>query len=222
MDLDSTSTKDSYVNILNMFNNGEADILVGTQMIAKGHDFKNVTLVGILDADISIYVQDFRANERTYQLITQVAGRAGRDVKPGRVLLQTYVPNYPVYGFIRNYDYESFYTNEIRRREGAKFPPFSTIVRLLVQSDDEQIADGANTKLASQIRKALESQVGIIRIQEMRAQMRKRADMYRFQVVVWIDRPASTQAVEKIYEVVNNFNEKKVTVFTEINPLQMS
>ena len=222
MDLDSTSTKDSYVNILNMFNNGEADILVGTQMIAKGHDFKNVTLVGILDADISIYVQDFRANERTYQLITQVAGRAGRDVKPGRVLLQTYVPNYPVYGFIRNYDYESFYTNEIRRREGAKFPPFSTIVRLLVQSDDEQIADRANTKLASQIRKALESQVGIIRIQEMRAQMRKRADMYRFQVVVWIDRPASTQAVEKIYEVVNNFNEKKVTVFTEINPLQMS
>lgn len=99
MDNDTTARKDSYFKILSAFGNKEADVLVGTQMIAKGHDFGNVTLVGILEADAALYFSDYRSSERTFQLITQVAGRAGRADKKGRVILQTYAPKHYVFRF---------------------------------------------------------------------------------------------------------------------------
>lgn len=221
MDLDSTSTKDSYINILNAFNNGEADILVGTQMIAKGHDFKNVTLVGIIDADISLFVQDYRANERTFQLITQVAGRSGRDCKPGRVLMQTYVPNNEVFGFISRYDYESFFQREIQRREGTQFPPFSIIVRMLVQGKDISVAKNSNDLLYEKLKQKIGEKKGVLRIQSMSAAMKKKSDYYRFQVVAWICGDKKEEIVQEIYSTVNSFSEKGVNVFTEINPQQM-
>lgn len=221
MDLDSTSQKDSYIKILNSFNSGEADILVGTQMIAKGHDFKNVTLVGILDADISLFVQDFRANERTFQLITQVAGRAGRDCKPGKVLMQTYVPSHNVFAFTARYDYKGFYDREIEKRKGTLFPPFSKIVRILTQSKDSTLSLNANHQLYASIKDALKEKAGIIRLQEMPAAMKKKSDYYRHQVVVWVRNEFSKDILEIIYTIVNSFHEKGVTVFSEINPQQM-
>jgi primosomal protein N' (replication factor Y) len=221
MDLDSTSQKDSYIKILNSFNSGEADILVGTQMIAKGHDFKNVTLVGILDADISLFIQDFRANERTFQLITQVAGRAGRDCKPGKVLMQTYVPSNAVFAFTARYDYKGFYDREIEKRKGTLFPPFSKIVRILTQAKDGVLSQKANHKLYELISGALREKEGIIRIQEMPAAMKKKSDYYRYQVVIWVRNEFSQNILEIIYDISNSFHEKGVTVFSEINPQQM-
>lgn len=221
MDLDSTSTKDSYINILNAFNNGEADILVGTQMIAKGHDFKNVTLVGIIDADISLFIQDYRANERTFQLITQVAGRSGRDCKPGRVLMQTYVPNNEVFGYISRYDYESFYKREIQRREGTQFPPFSIIIRMLVQGKDISVTKNSNDLLYEKLKKRIGGKTGVLRIQAMSAAMKKKSDYYRYQVVAWISGEEKEELLQEIYSTVNDFSEKGVNVFTEINPQQM-
>ena len=112
IDSDALSSKTKYIDILDRFQNGEIDILIGTQMIAKGHDFPNVTLVGIVLADIGLTMPSYRSSERTFQLITQVAGRAGRSSTQGRVILQTYSPRHYVYRFATNYDYQGFFKKE--------------------------------------------------------------------------------------------------------------
>ena len=140
MDNDTTQGKDAHYKILSAFAAKEAQILVGTQMIAKGHDFPDVTLVGIVDADMSLHFADYRSAERTYQLITQVSGRAGRDRKAGKVVLQTYTPHHYVYRFALANDYSGFYKKEINLREITKYPPFAKIVRVLVTGENEQLA----------------------------------------------------------------------------------
>ena len=122
MDRDTTQSKEGHFKILNKFSAREADILVGTQMIAKGHDFPFVTLVGILDADMSLHFSDYRSGERTFQLLTQVAGRSGRAEQSGKVVLQTYSPDNPVLRYAINYDYENFFKQEISIRKATAFP----------------------------------------------------------------------------------------------------
>ena len=140
MDNDTTRTKDSHAKILGDFGDKKAQILVGTQMIAKGHDFPDVTLVGILDADMSLNIHDFRSVERTFQLTTQVAGRAGRASNKGKVVLQTYSNSHYVYDYVKTGDYCGFYEKEINLREVTKYPPFADIVRVLVSGIDEKKA----------------------------------------------------------------------------------
>ena len=124
MDLDTTREKDGHEKILSAFANGEAEILIGTQMIVKGHDFPNVTLVGILAADLSLHASDFRAAERTFQLLTQAAGRAGRGGLPGRVVIQTYDPeHYSIQGCGSAGFSEAFYRQEIAPRILGGYPP---------------------------------------------------------------------------------------------------
>ena len=138
MDVDTTSNKEGHLKILKAFSEKQADILVGTQMIAKGHDFPSVTLVGILDADMSLFFSDFRSGERTYQLITQVAGRSGRAEDKGVVVLQTYNPDNAVLQYAINYDYEGFFERECSIRKATFFPPFSTIVRVMIEGENEE------------------------------------------------------------------------------------
>ena len=138
MDNDTTTTKTAYLDILGAFRRGEAQVLVGTQMIVKGHDFPNVTLVGVLDADMSLYFSDYRSCERTYQLITQVSGRAGRKDKLGEVIIQTYSPKHYLFNFLKNYDYKGFFDKELNTRQVTNFPPFTTIVRILVTNEVEE------------------------------------------------------------------------------------
>ena len=128
MDLDTTRCKDSHEKILKKFRDEKVDILLGTQMIAKGHDFENVTLVGVLAADGSINIGDYKSNERTYQLLTQVSGRAGRGNKKGRALIQTYVPDEFSIQASKEQDYEKFYNTEIIMREKLNYPPFCDII----------------------------------------------------------------------------------------------
>ena len=122
------------------FDKGDIDILVGTQMLAKGHDFHNVTLVGVVSVDTGLGLPDFRAAERTFQLLTQVAGRAGRGVLPGRVLIQTYYPEHYALKHAVNQDFEGFYNEEIRYRERMGYPPFVVLALIGLKHKDESYA----------------------------------------------------------------------------------
>ena len=141
MDMDTTRQKDGHEKILAAFANEEADILVGTQMIVKGHDFPNVTLVGVLAADMSLYADDYRAGERTFQLLTQAVGRAGRGKKKGEAVIQTYSPEH--YGIVTAaaQDYEAFYAEEIRYRELMGYPPAENLLAVLVSCGDEPLLE---------------------------------------------------------------------------------
>lgn len=141
MDMDTTREKDGHEKILAAFANEEADILVGTQMIVKGHDFPNVTLVGVLAADMSLYADDYRAGERTFQLLTQAAGRAGRGQKKGEAVIQTYSPDHYAIVTAAAQDYQAFYDEEIRYRELMGYPPVENLLAVLVSCEDEALLE---------------------------------------------------------------------------------
>lgn len=140
MDFDTTRTKDSYENILSAFANQEADILIGTQMIVKGHDFPNVTLVGVLAADLSLHVSDYHASERTFQLLTQAVGRAGRGEEKGEAIIQTYNPEHYAIVNAKAQDYESFYEMEMEYRQILNYPPVWNMLYLLITSENQNEA----------------------------------------------------------------------------------
>ena len=152
MDADTTKGKEGHERILQEFAEGKADILVGTQMIVKGHDFENVTLVGILAADLSLNVGDYRAAERTYQLLAQAAGRAGRGRKPGDVVLQTYQPEHYSIVCAASQDYENFYEQELSLRQMLQYPPVSNILGVLVLSENEENAKELAAKIAGMMK----------------------------------------------------------------------
>lgn len=137
MDIDTISKKDSHEQILNKFKDENVDILIGTQMIVKGHHFPNVTLVGVIAADTSLNIEDFRASEKTFQILTQVAGRAGREEK-GRVIIQTYNPDSFCIDYAKQQDYKLFYNTEIMLRKSLKYPPFCDIIMVLVTGENEK------------------------------------------------------------------------------------
>lgn len=137
MDLDTTRGKDAHLRIYEAFKNGEADILVGTQMIAKGLDFANVTLVGVVSADSSLYIPDYRSPEKTFQLLEQVAGRAGRK-DPGKVVVQTYSPDHYAVEYARRHDFIAFFTEEMKVRREALLPPYSVFFRFVFTGKDEK------------------------------------------------------------------------------------
>ena len=141
MDMDTTRQKDAHEKILEAFANEEADILVGTQMIVKGHDFPNVTLVGVLAADMSLYTDDYRSGERTFQLLTQAAGRAGRGERPGDVVIQTYDPGHYAIEAAAAQDYEMFYEQETAYREMMGYPPAENLTAVHVSCEDEELLE---------------------------------------------------------------------------------
>ena len=141
MDMDTTRQKDAHEKILSAFANEEADVLVGTQMIVKGHDFPNVTLVGILAADMSLYTDDYRSGERTFQLLTQAVGRAGRGERSGEAVIQTYSPEHYAIVTAAAQDYAAFYEEEIRYRELMGYPPVENLLAVLVSCEDEELLD---------------------------------------------------------------------------------
>ena len=152
MDGDTTKTKDSYQQILSAFANREADVLIGTQMIVKGHDFPGVTLVGVLAADLSLSVGDYRSGERTFQLLTQAVGRAGRGMLPGEAVIQTYQPEHYAVVHAAAQDYEGFYQEEILYRELLGYPPASHMLAVQIFSRDEERGKALSERLAAQVR----------------------------------------------------------------------
>lgn len=160
MDADTTRTKESYEKILSSFAKGEADILVGTQMIVKGHDFPAVTLVGVLAADLSLSLSDYRAGERTFQLLTQAAGRAGRGERPGQVVIQTYQPEHYSIRYAAAQDYEGFYREEIMYRELLSYPPASHILAVQFFAKREEEAKAGAEEAAQYARQFAKREAG--------------------------------------------------------------
>lgn len=162
MDVDTTRQKGAHQRILDKFGNHEANILLGTQMIAKGLDFPNVTLVGVLNADTSLNLPDFRSSERTFQLLTQVAGRAGRAEKEGEVLIQTYNPQHYAIQLAQKQDYEAFYAYEMGIRRQLSYPPYYFTVGLTLSHKDEQIVVCKSSELLQLLRQQLSDKIKIL------------------------------------------------------------
>ncbi len=164
LDADTTKTKDAHETILDQFRQKKIDILIGTQMIAKGFDFPHVTFVGVILADIGLRLPDFRSSERTFQLLTQFAGRAGRGTKPGRVYIQTYTPEHPSVLFAKEHDFLNFYRHEKTFRQEFNYPPFCSLVNIIIRARDEkkayafarEVRDSLKKEFAEAIRSGME------------------------------------------------------------------
>ncbi len=221
MDNDTTSVKNGHRKILNEFRDAKPGILVGTQMIAKGHDFEDVLLVGIVDADQSLYQADFRSIERTFQLITQVAGRAGRSANQGRVILQTYSPRHYVYQFATNYDYKGFFQREANLRKVTKFPPYARIVRILFSHENEKtVAD--DCKLCYNKIQKIKEDYGqdFVYLDVMKAPLNKIKNKFRYQIMMRFTLDKADEIEKKVYDTIDE--KCKSSVFFEINPNNLS
>lgn len=185
MDLDTTSGKLGHSKILEAFRQRQVNLLIGTQMIAKGHDFKDVTLVGIISADLSLYMQDFRSNEKTFQLVTQAIGRAGRGAIKGQVIIQTYNPEHIVFERIKAQAEEVFYEEELRNRELMGYPPFSNLFTVLISGKNEQEVISAAGGLTQYYRYYSEKGKSIFRVVgPSPAVIGKVADEYRWRIII--------------------------------------
>ncbi|MBU3132491.1 primosomal protein N' [Clostridium gasigenes] len=219
MDVDTTRGKNAHENIYNSFKNGEGDILIGTQMISKGLDFPNVTLVGIIAADISINIPDYRSAEKTFQIITQVGGRAGRGEKEGKVIIQTYTPDY--YGLIyaKNYDYEGFYNEEFALRGLMGYPPFGKLLLINGSSKNEEQLKVFMKNLAIELKKINNEYTYINMLGPVPCIITKIKDSYRWQILFKGELPQEfcKKIKDRLYEFNKNvYNEIRVSI--DINP----
>ena len=191
-DRDTTTTKGAHELILQKFSDHQADVLVGTQMIAKGLDLPLVTLVGVVSADTSLHLPDFRATERTFQLLTQVAGRAGRGLLGGRAIIQTYTPDQYAIETAAHHDYEGFVARELEFRQLAKYPPYTRLARLLVWDKKPERAQKQAERAAEQLEAICSSAPGARLIDWPRAVLlRQGARYYRWHIILRHPDPAS-------------------------------
>lgn len=221
MDNDTTSTKGAHRSILSQFRKVKPAILVGTQMIAKGHDFEDVILVGIIDADQSLYQADYRSIERTFQLITQVSGRAGRSKDQGKVILQTYSPRHYVYRFAQNYDFKGFFKKEANLRKVTNFPPYTKVLRILFSHEDENIVAKEIKMCYNKVQKVKEKYPDdFIYLDVMRSPLNRIKTKYRYQILMRFKLEKVDEIEKEIYSCVDE--KCKSSVFYEINPNNLS
>ncbi len=221
LDQDTTTRKNAFHQIISEFENGKAGILVGTQMVTKGLDFENVRLVGIVSADQMLKYPDFRANERSFQLMLQVSGRSGRKNKQGEVLIQTFLPQHPIFNFLQNYDYEGFYQHEIYERLRFNYPPFTRLVKLHLKAKDlEKIKKGANI-LANHLRNCFQERVFG---PELPPVMRVK-NQYLMNIMIKFERKglnlihAKQQMMETIADFQKDPDYKSIRINIDVDPL---
>ncbi|MBW9156352.1 primosomal protein N' [Clostridium tagluense] len=222
MDFDTTRKKNSYEYIYNTFKNREADILIGTQMVAKGLDFENVTLVGVIAADLSLNLPDFRAFERTFQLLTQVSGRSGRGKKEGNVVIQTYSADNPTIQYAAANDYDSFYKNEIMMRRAMDYPPFTRILVITMSSEDENLLIKSIQNVGINLKYKLENNDKITVLGPCPCGISKIKNFYRWQIIIKgnIEETTAQNIKNLVYELVKNiYNNIRVSI--DINPSSM-
>ena len=223
LDFDTTKNKNSLTNILSEFGKTKPSILVGTQMIAKGHDFPDVTLVGVMNADMSLHFSDFRSVERTYQLVTQVAGRAGRADKTGKVILQTYTPKHYVYRFVANYNYPAFFEKEINLRQVSNFPPFAKIVRVLITGENDTLAHDMTGKIFDELKTVHKDYLkDFIYFSAMKSPITRIQNKHRYQILLRFTLEKEQEILDKIYQIVSNNTNPKLQIFVETNPANLS
>lgn len=223
MDMDTTSGKNSHERLLERFDKEKTDILLGTQMVTKGLDFENVTLVGVLAADSSLNADDFRAQERTFDLITQVCGRAGRGEKRGRAIVQTYMPEDPTLLLAAKQDYKAFFEEEIAFRREFVYPPFCDIVNIVVSSEDKESASSMVSQIAMELRLAVRDEENCTIFGPAPAPIEKMQNRYRYRV--WMKCTATEELIASLRDIIHEKYYKRKTdiiVSADINPYNMS
>lgn len=217
MDTDTTKKKGSHDKILSSFKRHSINILVGTQMIAKGLDFPKVTLVGVISADTALNLPDFRSAERTFNLLTQVAGRAGRGKEGGRVIIQTYTPDHYAIITASGHDYRSFYKKEIKTRRELGLPPFMNLIRLTFLSRKEEAASKAASEMAAVIKKCMR---GVKILGPAPAVISKVRNRYRWNLIVKTKDPEGSAL--KLKDILNGFKRPSgVFIITDVDPVSL-
>ena len=222
MDTDTVSSKSAYEDLLGKFRNHEADILLGTQMVTKGHDFPDVTLVGVLLADSSLYLDDYRANERTFAMITQVIGRAGRSSKCGEAIIQTNNPEHECIKLACAQDYEAFYKNEIKLRQLLVFPPFCDIAMITLSSVyEKELLKASNifTSMLKNLSQTEYSDLPLICFGPFEAPVYKVENKYRMRVITKCTLNKRTRSM--FSEILSSFSKsgaKNITISLDFNP----
>ena len=220
MDLDTTRNKDGYENIIEDFSKHKSDILVGTQMVTKGLDFGDVSLVGILNADMIINFPDFRSNERAFNMLEQVAGRAGRRNQTGKVVVQTSQPTHPIINYLRSHDYDAFYNAEIEERQMYNYPPFTRIIYIYLKHRDCNTITELSAIYANHLRQLFGNRVFgpeeplVSRIQSL----------YIRRIMIKIETNASMKKVKEIlrttYEQMHQHPRMKgIIVYYDVDPM---
>ena len=231
MDVDTVTKKNSHENILNKFKNENINILIGTQMVVKGHHFPNVTLVGVIAADSSLNIDDYRANERTFQILTQVAGRAGREKLPGKVIIQTYNPDNFSIQCAKQQNYNKFYNTEILLREQLKYPPFCDIIVIgfsgISEAELQDIGKRTYIYLNQEIKELFDNgkldKNNIKIFKPMPAPIDKIQNRFRYRIII------KAKMTEEINEILNKYlkkvyqkDTKSVRISIDVNPNNMS
>ncbi|MDI9477932.1 MAG: primosomal protein N' [Bacillota bacterium] len=220
MDLDTTSRKGAHQEILEKLEKGKIDILVGTQMIAKGHDYPNIGVVGVISADTMLNIPDFRAAERTFQLLTQVAGRTGRGEKMGQVIIQTFNPEHYSIQAARNHDFQDFYQKELEHRKLFKYPPYSLLTNIIIKGEREEQVIEAAMALAGFLKNYEKLILEILGPGE--APLAKIRNQYRWQIKLKFTAYKERNFVlTKIKEFLLANNRKDIAYNIDVDPLMM-
>ena len=222
MDLDTTRTRNNYESIINKFEKGTTQILVGTQMVTKGLDFKNVSVVGIMNADSMVHFPDYRAMERAFQTLVQVSGRAGRRKKQGQVILQSYEPSLNLFDFVIKNDFQGFYDLEIGERQRLHYTPYYRLINVVIKHKEQYKAERAASEYAMQLRAKIgmervlgPSVPGISRIR----------NYYHFEVLIKLERNGiNLKEVKKIIsnqvdELKANKNYSGLRIALNVDPI---
>jgi primosomal protein N' (replication factor Y) len=227
MDRDTTTRKGSILKILKDLRNQSIDILVGTQIVAKGHDFPNITLVGIICADLSLNFPDFRAGERTFQILAQVAGRAGRGPRPGKVILQTYNPKHFSILAAKEQDFRSFYNREIIDRKALNYPPFSRMIQIKIIGSDKKKADQhamVMGDLCDGLKQSNRSYLAFVEILgPIEAPLSRIAKQHRWQIILkgLKVKPLHRFVRQLLFENPSILNSRNVKVIVDVDPFFM-
>ena len=221
MDVDTVTKKNSHEDILNKFKNENIDILIGTQMVVKGHHFPNVTLVGVIAADSSLNIDDYRASERTFQILTQVAGRAGREKLPGNVIIQTYNPSEFSIQCAKKQNYDLFFETEIELRKQLKYPPFCDIIVIGFSGEDEEEIKKSSSFMYNYFEQALDKELFKI-FKPMPSPIDKIQNKYRWRIIIKGEmndeaNKILNECLKKVYQT----NLKLTRITIDVNPNNM-
>jgi primosomal protein N' (replication factor Y) len=224
LDRDTTRGRSAFESMHQSMSAGEIDILIGTQMITKGHDFPNVTLVGVVHADISLNIPDFRSAERSFQLFTQVAGRAGRGRVPGQVIIQTHEPAHFVFGFVREHNFKRFYEKEMVNRKKLNYPPFTRLAALGIECEIESIGEKATQELAVSMKKIVDRTGGIEMVGPSPAALYQIKKKYRWHILLRAMRAGTLLTVLDQIVALKEFKSPfkgKVKISIDVDPINI-
>jgi primosomal protein N' (replication factor Y) (superfamily II helicase) len=217
MDVDTTGKKGSHERLLKEFHEGKADILLGTQMIAKGLDFPNITLVGVLSADTMLHLPDFRSSEKTFQLLTQVSGRAGRHELPGEVIIQTYTPEHYSVELAGTQDYDRFYNREMMMRKSHHYPPFYYLALITISHEQLMTVVSATEKIAAFVRSRISNQAVVLG--PSASPIPRINNRYRYHCLIKYKRePELTKTLKTILDQYQGDPKSGLLVSVDVNP----